>query len=76
MVNTNVGALEWLREHFDGDGDDLLREIVREVAQRLMATEGDALVGARWGECPRTPAQPPQRAPAAPGWLGREHRRR
>jgi putative transposase len=50
VVNTNMDALEWLRNQLDGDGDDLLREMVREFAQRLMAAEIDALVGAGWGE--------------------------
>ncbi len=43
-------ALEWLRKQLDSDGDDLLREMVREFAQRLMAAEVDALTGASWGE--------------------------
>ncbi len=50
MVNNNMDALEWLRKQLDGDGDDLLREMVREFAQRLMAAEVDALTGASWGE--------------------------
>jgi putative transposase len=37
----------------DGDGDDLLREMVREFAQRLMAAEVDVLAGAGWGEVSR-----------------------
>ena len=50
MVSINMDALEWLRKQLDGDGDDLLREMVREFAQRLMAAEVDALTGAAWGE--------------------------
>ncbi len=50
MVNNNMDALEWLRKQLDGDGDDLLREMVREFVQRLMAAEVDALNGASWGE--------------------------
>ncbi len=50
MVNYNMDALEWLRKQLDGDENDLLREMVREFAQRLMAAEVDALVGAGWGE--------------------------
>jgi transposase-like protein len=45
-----MDALEWLRKQLDGDGDDLLREMVREFAQRLMAAEVDTLTGASWGE--------------------------
>ena len=51
MVNTNnMDALEWLRKHLDEDGNDLLREMVREFAQRLMAAEVDVLCGAGYGE--------------------------
>ena len=50
MVSINMDALEWLRKQLDGDGDDLLGEMVREFAQRLMAAEIDALTGAAWGE--------------------------
>ena len=50
MVNNTMDALEWLRKQLDSDGDDLLREMVREFAQRLMAVEVDALTGAGWGE--------------------------
>lgn len=48
--DNNMDALAWLRKQLDGDGDDLLREMVREFAQRLMAAEVDALAGAGWGE--------------------------
>ena len=48
--NNNMDALAWLRKQLDGDGDDLLAEMVREFAQRLMAAEVDALAGAGWGE--------------------------
>jgi len=50
VVNNNMDALEWLRKQLDGDENDLLREMVREFAQRLMAAEVDAVVGAGWGE--------------------------
>jgi len=50
VVNNTMDALEWLRKQLDGDGDDLLREMVREFAQRLMAAEVDVLAGAAWGE--------------------------
>jgi len=43
-----MDALAWLRKQLDGDGDDLLAEMVREFAQRLMAAEVDALTGAGW----------------------------
>jgi putative transposase len=50
VVSINMDALEWLRKQLDSDGDDLLREMVREFAQRLMAAEVDTLAGAGWGE--------------------------
>ena len=53
MVNNTMDALEWLRKQLDGDGDDLVREMVREFAQRLMAAEVDVLAGAGWGEVSR-----------------------
>lgn len=51
VVNTNnMDALGWLRKHLDEDGNDLLREMVREFAERLMAAEVDGLCGAGYGE--------------------------
>jgi len=49
-VPTNMDALEWLRKHLDEDGSDLLREMVRAFAERLMAAEVDALCNAGYGE--------------------------
>ena len=50
MVDNTMDALDWLRKQLDGDENDLLREMVREFAQRLMAAEVDVLAGAGWGE--------------------------
>jgi putative transposase len=50
VVSNKMDALEWLRKQLDSDGDDVLREMVREFAQRLMAAEVDVLTGAGWGE--------------------------
>jgi transposase-like protein len=44
-----MDALEWLRKHLDDD-NDLLREMVRTFAERLMAAEVDALCNAGYGE--------------------------
>jgi putative transposase len=49
-VPHNMDALEWLRKHLDRDGSDLLREMVRAFAERLMAAEVDALCNATYGE--------------------------
>jgi hypothetical protein len=46
VVNTNnMDSLEWLRKHLDAEGNDLLREMVRELSERLMAAEVDVLCG-------------------------------
>jgi putative transposase len=50
VVTNNMDALVWLRKQLDGDENDLLQEMVREFAQRLMAAVVDAVVGAGWGE--------------------------
>jgi putative transposase len=50
MGTAHMDALEWLRKHLDDDGSDLLREMVKVFAERLMAAEVDALCGAGYGE--------------------------
>ena len=51
MVNSNtMDELAWLRKQLDAPDSDVVREMVREFAQRLMAAEVDVLVGAGWGE--------------------------
>jgi transposase-like protein len=45
-----MDPLAWLRKHLDEDGSDLLREMVRAFAERLMSAEADALCGAGFGE--------------------------
>jgi transposase-like protein len=50
MVPNNIDALEWLRKHLDAEGSDLLREMVRTFAERLMAAEVDVLCNAGYGE--------------------------
>ena len=49
-VPNNMDALEWLRKHLDDDGSDLLRDMVKVFAERLMAAEVDALCNASYGE--------------------------
>ncbi len=48
-VPHNMDALEWLRKHLDDD-NDLLREMVRTFAERLMAVEVEVLCNAGYGE--------------------------
>jgi transposase-like protein len=50
MVPNNIDALEWLRKHLDAESSDLLREMVRTFAERLMAAEVDVLCNAGYGE--------------------------
>jgi putative transposase len=50
VVPDNMDALEWLRKHLEADGSDLLREMVRTFAERLMAAEVEVLCNAGYGE--------------------------
>jgi transposase-like protein len=45
-----MDALEWLRKHLDADGSDLLREMVKTFAERLMAADVEVLCNAGYGE--------------------------
>jgi transposase-like protein len=45
-----MDALEWLRKHLDDDSSDLLRDMVKVFAERLMGAEVDALCNASYGE--------------------------
>jgi transposase-like protein len=45
-----MDALEWLRKHLEAEGNDLLREMVRSFAERLMAAEVEVLCNAGYGE--------------------------
>jgi transposase-like protein len=45
-----MDALDGLRKHLDAEGSDLLSEMVRTFAERLMAAEVDVLCNARFGE--------------------------
>jgi transposase-like protein len=45
-----MDGLEWLRKHLDAEGSDLLREMVRTFAERLMAAEVEVLCNAGYGE--------------------------
>ena len=50
MVPTNMDALEWRRKHLEAEDNDLLREMVRSFAERLMAAEVEVLCNAGYGE--------------------------
>jgi putative transposase len=50
VVPDNMDALEWLRKHLEADDSDLLREMVKTFAERLMAADVDVLCNASYGE--------------------------
>ena len=50
MVPNNMDALEWLRKQLEDEGSDLLREMVRVFAERLMGAEVEALCNAGYRE--------------------------
>jgi putative transposase len=50
MALNNMDALEWLRKHLEADENDLLREMVKTFAERLMAAEVDVVCNAGYGE--------------------------
>jgi putative transposase len=50
VVPNNMDALGWLRKQLDAEDSDLLREMVRAFAERLMAAEADVLCNAGYGE--------------------------
>ena len=50
VVPNNMDALEWLRKHLEDEDSDLLAQMVKVFAERLMAAEVDALCSAGYGE--------------------------
>ena len=50
MALESLDALDWLRKQLEQDNPDLLREMVRSFAERLMSAEADAVCGAGYGE--------------------------
>lgn len=65
MTTTSIESLTWLREQVEQADTDLLREMVRTVAEALMSAEATALCNAGYGE--RTP----ERTNARNGYRGR-----
>lgn len=66
MVPDTLDALDWLRKHLEADGSDVLREMVKAFAERLMSAEADALCGAGYGE------RSPERVNVRNGYRARE----
>ncbi len=51
MVPDTMNALAWLRKHLDDEGgNDLVREMVKAFAERLMSADVDNVCGAAYGE--------------------------
>lgn len=50
MVDTTMDGLAWLRKQAEQADTDLLQEMVKVFAERLMAEEADAICGAGYGE--------------------------
>lgn len=49
MGGMKLDGLEWLRKQLDGD-DDMMQELLRELAERLIGAEVDARCGGEYGE--------------------------
>jgi putative transposase len=50
VVDTTMDGLSWLRKQVEQADTDLLREMVRVFAERLMAEEADVICGGAYGE--------------------------
>jgi len=50
MVKERIESLAWLRKRVEEADTDLLREMVKEMAQMLMSAEADSICGAEYGE--------------------------
>ena len=50
MVEHTMDASGWLRKQFEEAHPDLLRAMVKEMAEALMSAEADAICGADYGE--------------------------
>ena len=50
MVDTTMDGLSWVRKQLEQADTDLLREMVKLFAERVMAEEADAICGASYGE--------------------------
>jgi hypothetical protein len=67
-----MDALEWLRKHLDAEGSDLLREMVRTFAERLLGAEVEVLCNAGYGEvtAERTNSRNGYRSCQLDTWVG------
>jgi transposase-like protein len=65
MVDTNIPTLQWLRNKIDKLDADLLREMVKSVAELLMSHEADGRCNASYGQ------KAPERVNHRNGYRGR-----
>ena len=66
MVEHTMDLQGWLRKQLEEASPDLLRAMVKEMAEALMGTEADAVCGAGWGE------RSPERVNRRNGYRGRD----
>ena len=59
MAKERIGSLAWLRKRVEEADTDLLREMVKVMAEMLMSAEVDSMCGAEYGE--RSPERVNQR---------------
>jgi len=59
MVKERIGNLVWLRKRVEEADTDLLREMLKAMAETLMSAEADSLCGADYGK--RSPDRVNQR---------------
>ena len=50
MVEERIGNLAWLRKRVEEADTDLLREMVKAMAEALMSAEADSVCGAEYGK--------------------------
>ena len=50
MVANTMDAASWLRKQLEDADPDLLRAMVKEMAEALMSADADAVCGAGYGE--------------------------
>ena len=50
VVPNTMDPVAWLRKHLEDDGNDLLREMIREFAEQLMSADAQGLCNAGYGE--------------------------
>lgn len=50
MAKNSMQSIEWIRNQLEEHGEDLVREMLKLMAQTLMSAESDAMCGAAFGE--------------------------